>query len=273
MLVDCPPAPVLSCVELTIDGLLVCADTLGGRGNDFPLVLGVGGDNIFDDVLRAHVWSVVAQDLAGQKILTATGDVDPRIAELIVTVTEPDRTLECRWWRNKEMIRFAVCRRGQHHVIAARRGDMLVLQPVAASVGLAGMVEAVIDVADPAPMTSTVTGPVEVLSGAWEPHGLSRWGCDAASAATLRKATQQQCGWVHVVATETLPGGTVARPEPGLGVLDGAVGRIVSAPKMVGQQLHASFMPGNRVNLGRGLDMLVALLPSHTWHAHAGEGQ
>lgn len=264
---DCPRGPVLTSVEVTVDGLLVIADVLDGRGHPFPVVLGVGADNIFDDALRERVWSVVRDDLSAQGILVDSGcGVDAGVAELIGTVTRPQRTLEARWWRDGEMIRFAVCRRNRHHVIVARRGGTVVLQPVAASVGLAAIVEAVVDVADPAPMSAPLTGPVEVLSGAWEPHDLTRYGCDAVSAATVSAATRQQHGWVHVVATETLPGGTVARPGPALGILDSAVGRIVAAPKTVGGQLHASFMPGHRANLGRGLEALVAFLPSGTWH-------
>lgn len=48
------------------------------------------------------------------------------------------------------MVRFVVCRRGDRHVIAARDGDMLVLQLVAPQVGLAGMVTAVLGPAEPA---------------------------------------------------------------------------------------------------------------------------
>lgn len=257
---------MLTAVDLTIDGLLVIADTLGGVGSDFPLVVGVSPDNIFDETLRARVWADVRGTLTGQNILTLGGEVHPELADIIETVTRPERTLEGRWWRKqmKQMVRFAICRRADEHIIIARCNDKVVFQRVAASVGLAGMVEAIIGVAAPAAM-GPVTGPVDELSQAIAPADFTRYGCDVRSASTLLAATRQQVDWVHLVATETLPGGRVDRPSSAVGVLDSEFGRVVSLPKIVGRDMHATFMAGSRDNLARALDELIGFLPSRVW--------
>ena len=229
-------------------------------------MLGVAPDNIFNSELRAQVWADVRQKLTEQHIFDSGSGVNPGVADIIETVTRPQRTLEGRWWRgeHKQMVRFAICRRGEQHVIAARCDDKIVFQRIVASVGLAAMIEAVIDVAAPAAIQS-VTGPIDGLAAAAGPTDLTRYGCDAQSASTLLAATRQQLGWVHLVATETLPGGTVDRPAPAAGILDSPVGRVVSLPKIVGSQLHATFMAGSRDNLTRVVDELISFLPSGVW--------
>jgi hypothetical protein len=266
MLVDVEQAPMLTAVDLTIDGLLVIADTLGGVADDFPLVVGVSPDNIFDDELRARVWADVREKLTEQNVLTPAGEVHRELVDLIETTIRPERTLEGRWWRKqtKQMVRFAICRRAGEHIIIARCNDKVVLQRVAASVGLAGMVEAIIGAAAPAAM-GPVTGPVDELSKASDLADFTRYGCDVRSASTLLAATRQQVEWVHLVATETLPGGRVDRPAAAVGILDSQVGRVVSLPKIVGYDLHTTFMAGSHDNIARALHELTGFLPSQLW--------
>lgn len=137
-------------VEVTIDGMLVIADRL--HLVDFPVTLGIR-PNIPQEDLRDIVWEQVQRDLTAQGVLDLHGEPQPTVAEMVETLGRPDRTLEGRWWRRDiggVMVRFVVCRRGDRHVIAARDGDMLVLQLVAPQVGLAGMVTAVLGPAEPA---------------------------------------------------------------------------------------------------------------------------
>ncbi len=131
-------------VEVTIDGLLVIADKLNLM--DFPPSLGIR-PNIPIPELRDLVWEQVERDLTAQGVLDVFGEPHPEVAAMLDTLSRADRALECRWWRRDvggRMIRFAVCRKGDRHVIAARDQDLIVLQRVAPQVGLAGMVTAVL---------------------------------------------------------------------------------------------------------------------------------
>src|SRR5262249_45347238 len=135
---------------LTIDGILVVADKLGLT--DFPPSMGIRL-NIPQPDLRKTVWEQVERDLMAQGVLDVFGTPHPEVAAMLDTLSRPDRTLEGRWWRRDvggKMIRFVVCRKGGRHVVAARDNDMLVLQRVAAQVGLAGMVMTVLGEGMPA---------------------------------------------------------------------------------------------------------------------------
>ena len=137
-------------VEVTIDGMLVIADRL--HLMEFPTALGIRL-NIPQPELRDIVWEQVARDLTAQGVLDVFGEPHPEVAAMVDTLSRSDRTLEGRWWRRDvggKMVRFVVCRKGDRHVVAARDGDMLVLQRVAPQVGLAGMVTTVLGHRDPA---------------------------------------------------------------------------------------------------------------------------
>src|SRR6478752_9064804 len=124
--------------------MLVIADRLNLM--EFPTALGIR-PNIPQLELRDVVWEQVGRDLTAQGVLDVFGDPHPEVAAMLDTLSRADRTLEGRWWRGDiggKMVRFAVCRKGDRHVIAARDGDMIVLQRIAPQVGLAGMVTAVL---------------------------------------------------------------------------------------------------------------------------------
>ncbi|WP_165702535.1 ESX secretion-associated protein EspG [Mycobacteroides abscessus] len=265
--------------DLTIDEVLVIADALGGVGDDFPLVLAIKKNNIPIPEIKTKVWNAVREGLATKGILDEAGAVHPDMAHMFEIATRPERTLECRWWRpggaapaaageagqtHKQLIRFAICRRGEDHLIIGRNDEKIVPQRVASSVGLAGMVEAVIDRVAPAPM-GPVSGPSVELEQAVHPEDLTRFGCDLKSATTLISANRTKTEWVHIVATETLRGGTVERPTPSAGILDSRNGRVVSLPKEVRHVLYGSFLSGTTDNLERALRELTGFLPSGSW--------
>jgi len=110
-------------VELTTDGLLLIADRLDLV--DFPASLGIR-PNLADEEVRDRVWDQVAADLTAQGVLDDAGQPHPAVAEMVDTLGRADRTLEGRWWRHDTggvMVRFAVCRRGERHVVAAFHTD------------------------------------------------------------------------------------------------------------------------------------------------------
>src|SRR6478735_2313129 len=223
-------------VEVTIDGMLVIADRVGQ--SEFPTALGIRL-NIPQQELRDIVWEQVARDLTAQGVLDLYGEPHPEVAAMVDTLSRADRTLEGRWWRRDvggKMVRFVVCRKGDRHVIAARDGDLLVLQRVAPQVGLAGMVTAVLGAAEPADV-EPMTGVSSRLAESRSPNQLAQFGIAPASARTYAEATANPSSWVEITATERHSGGTYTQADVAAGVLDSAQGRIVSIPRRVNGEL------------------------------------
>lgn len=255
-------------VEVTIDGMLVIADRLGLM--EFPPSLGIRL-NIPQPDLRDIVWDQVRRDLTAQGVLDVFGEPHPEVAAMVDTLSRSDRTLEGRWWRRDvggKMIRFVVCRKGDRHVIAARDGDMLVLQRVAPQVGLAGMVTTVLGsaaAADVEPLTGVAARLAECTSA----NQIAAYGIAPASARAYADVIADPAGWVELTAVERHPGGTFTQTDVAAGVLDSKQGRIVSIPRRVSGELFGSFLPGSPENLQRALDGLIEFLPSKTWFDHA----
>ncbi|EHI11431.1 ESX secretion-associated protein EspG [Mycolicibacterium thermoresistibile] len=254
-------------VEVTIDGILVIADRL--HLTDFPPALGIR-PNIPQEDIRERVWAQVARDLAAQEVLDAHGRPHPEVAAMVDALSRPDRTLDGRWWRRdvgEKMIRFVVCRKGDRHVIAARDGDLLVLQRIAPQVGLAGMVTAMLGPAAPADV-EPLTGLASKLSECRTASELAQYGIDQASARTYSEIIADPAGWVEITAAERHPGGTTTYTDVAAGVLDSRQGRIVSLPRRVNGELYGSFLPGTQENLQRSLEALVGFLPAGNWFEH-----
>lgn len=251
-------------VEVTIDGLLVIADKLNLM--DFPPSLGIR-PNIPIPELRDLVWEQVERDLTAQGVLDVFGEPHPEVAAMLDTLSRADRALECRWWRRDvggKMIRFAVCRKGDRHVIAARDQDLIVLQRIAPQVGLAGMVTAVLGPGTPADV-EPLTGVAERLGESATANQLGQFGIAPTSARTYAEAIAEPHGWVEITAVERHPGGTTTTADVAAGVLDARQGRIVSIPRRVNGDLYGSFLPGTQENLQRALDGLLEFLPSKGW--------
>jgi hypothetical protein len=251
-------------VEVTIDGMLVIADRLGL--SEFPTALGIRL-NIPQPDLRAIVWEQVARDLTAQGVLDVFGEPHPEVAAMVDTLSRSDRTLEARWWRRDvggKMIRFVVCRKGDRHVVAARDGDMLVLQRVAPQVGLAGMVNTVLGTATAADV-EPLTGIADQLGECRDANQLLKYGIAPTSARAYADLIADPASWVEITAVERHPGGTFTQADVAAGVLDSRQGRIVSIPRRVNGELYGSFLPGSPENLQRALDGLVGFLPSGTW--------
>jgi len=251
-------------VEVTIDGMLVIADRL--QLMDFPVALGIRL-NIPQVKLRDIVWEQVGRDLTAQGVLDLFDEPHPEVAAMVDTLSRADRTLEGRWWRRDvggKMVRFVVCRKADRHVVAARDGDMLVLQRVAPQVGLAAMVTTVLGpatAADVEPLTGIATRLAECKTA----NQLSQYGIAPASARTYAEVIGDPGSWVEITANERHPGGTYTQADVAAGVLDSRQGRIVSIPRRVNGELYGSFLPGNQDNLQRALDGLIEFLPSRAW--------
>ncbi|SEH56070.1 EspG family protein [Mycolicibacterium rutilum] len=255
-------------VEVTIDGMLVIADRLGLA--EFPTALGIRL-NIPQPDLRDLVWEQVARDLTAQGVLDVFGEPHPEVAAMVDTLSRADRTLEARWWRRDlggKMVRFTVCRKGDRHVVAARDGDMLVLQRVAPQVGLAGMVTTVLGSATAADV-EPLTGVASKLAECRDANQIAAYGVAPASARAYADIIAEPQSWVEITAIERHPGGTFTQADVAAGVLDSRHGRIVSIPRKVSGELYGSFLPGSPENLQRALDGLIEFLPSGKWFDHS----
>lgn len=256
-------------VELTIDGVLVIAERL--QLTDFPPALGIR-QNIPQEDLRDLVWGQVRRDLTAQEVLDPAGRPQPTVAAMFDTLSRADRILEGRWWRQDlggAMLRFAICRKGDRHVIAARDGDLLVLQLVAEQVGLAGMLTTVLGPAQPANV-EPLTGLAAELATCTTPAQLVKYGIAPASARSYAAIIKNPSSWVEITASQHHPGGTLTQADVAAGVLDSTRGRLVSLPRRVGGELYGSFLPGSQENLQRSLDGLLEFLPARTWFDHTG---
>lgn len=255
-------------VEVTIDGMLVIADRLGLM--EFPPALGIRL-NIPQPDLREIVWDQVRRDLTAQGVLDVFGEPHPEVAAMVDTLSRSDRTLEARWWRRDaggKMVRFVVSRKGDRHVIAARDGDMLVLQRVAPQVGLAAMVTTVLGSATAADV-EPLTGVAAKLAECTSANQIAAYGVAPASARAYAEIIAEPAGWVELTAVERHSGGTFTQTDVAAGVLDSAQGRIVSIPRRVSGDLYGSFLPGSPDNLQRALDGLIEFLPSKSWFDNA----
>lgn len=251
-------------VEVTIDGMLVLADRL--HLVDFPATLGIR-PNIPQEDLRTLVWDQVQRDLISQGVLDLYGRPHPTVVAMLDTLSRPDRALECRWFRRNAggvMVRFVVCRKGERHVVAARDGEMLVLQLMAPQVGLAGMVTAVLGAAEPAGV-EPLTGVAAELAGCTTAAQLMEHGVGATSARVYSELVGAPDSWVEISATQRHPGGTTTQTAVAAGVLDSAWGRVVSLPRRIGGELYGSFLAGTQQNLQRTLDGLMEFLPAGAW--------
>jgi len=261
---DAPHIDDVVGVEVTIDGMLVIADKLNVM--EFPPSLGIR-PNIPQLDLRNVVWDQVTRDLVAQGVLTVFGEPHPEVAAMVDTLSRADRTLEGRWWRRDvggKMVRFVVCRKGSRHVVAARDGEMLVLQRVAPQVGLAAMVNVVLGSATPAEV-EPLTAQASRLGDARSANQLAQFGINQASAKTYAELIATPKSWVEITANERHSGGTYSQADVAAGVLDSRLGRIVSIPRKVNGELYGSFLPGTNENLQRALDGLVEFLPSGSW--------
>ena len=249
---------------MTIDGMLVIADLLGL--SDFPTALGIR-PNIAREDVRDLVWDQVRRDLTGQAVLDSFGQPHSAVVAMVHTLSMPDRTLEGRWWRRDVgdvMVRFAVCRKDERHVVAVRDGDLLVLQLVAPQVGLAGMVTSVLGAAEPANV-EPLTGVAKELAGCSTEAQLAQLGVGSASARVYAEIVGNPAGWVEITASQRHPGGTSTQTKVAAGVLDSARGRLVSLPRRIAGELYGSFLPGTTENLQRSLDGLLEFVPAGSW--------
>ena len=91
------------------------------------------------------------------------------------------------------------------------------------------------------------------------------YGLDVASARGYDEIIGNPNSFVEIIAGQRYSGGTVTHTDVAAGVLDSALGRLVSLPRRVGGDLYGSFMPGTPQNLQLALEALLEFLPAGGW--------
>lgn len=242
---------------VTIEATAVIADRL--HLDDFLTAPGIR-PNIPQEDLRNLVWDQVRRDLTAQGVLDGYGQPQPMVAAMVDTLGRPDRTLEGRWWRRDVggvMVRFVVCRKGERHVIAVREGDVLVLQLVAAEVGLAGMLTGVRGPAEPANVESLI-GVVAELARCTTAARLASHGIGSALARiSPRSSATRVVGWRSPLTNAAQPARARRPTWPPLSSTRRGGGWCRSSG-----QLDGSFLPGAHENLQSTLDDLLEFLPA-----------
>ena len=235
--------------------------------SEFPTALGIR-PNIPQPELRDIVWEQVTRDLTAQGVLDVFGEPHPEVAAMVDTLSRSDRTLEGRWWRRDvggKMVRFVVCRKGDRHVVAARDGDMLVLQRVAPQIGLAGMVNTVLgprNAADVEPLTGVASKLAECRDCQTAREVRRR--ADFGACVRRHHRRTRRAGW-RSPPSNAIPAARSPRPtsRPGCST----PGRAASCRFRAGSTASctaASCRAARRTSSARSTD-LIEFLPSGRW--------
>jgi hypothetical protein len=126
------------------------------------------------------------------------------------------------------------------------------------------MVTTVLGPAEPANV-EPLTGVAAELARCTTAAQLVAHGVESASARIYAEIIGNPNSWVEITAGQRHPGGTSTQTDVAAGVLDSALGRVVSLPRRVGGELYGSFLSGTQENLQRTLDGLLEFLPAGAW--------
>ncbi|WP_167837727.1 ESX secretion-associated protein EspG [Nocardia altamirensis] len=262
--------PIAVCAELSVDALLLAGRQAGVAS--FPDVLAVMPTVFYPDE-QAAIDAKVISSLTGTDLLDATGSFNSSVLHWVSVLGRPQVEAAARVRNGDQWLRMSLVRAGQAHVLAARLGEMVTLQPVFC------------DGADPHVVSSALWSglggcpalaftPVTALTADLaalqhlEPAALIDpllgLGAEAASAAvisTLGRARQR------AEITMTSHSATGRRPlGAGLGVFDTEHGRVIArARRGASGQMWSVFVPGSLAEFHQGVTDLAALLPEGDW--------
>ena len=139
---------------------------------------------------------------------------------MVDTLSRADRTLEGRWWRRDvggKMVRFVVCRKGDRHVIAARDGDMIVLQRIAPAGRSGGHGDDGARLGHRRPTSNRSPVSRANWRSATTANQLAQFGIEPASARMYADIIADPGSWVEITANERHPGGTYTQADVAAG--------------------------------------------------------
>ena len=271
-------------VDLNVDAALVLKDMVGI--DSYPVVLAIM-PNIFRITDRDRVRAAVTEQLTADGIVSG-GRVDPVVAGWLRCLERPDTELAVRvidtgrGGHTRTMLRLALVRRGEQHVLAVRCDDEVVVQSVFHRGSQLDTLTAVLE---------SVLGEYPVLDfdpftaddpEAGEPPqdsdgvraGLRELGATPRTANVLTRALGEIVRQAEVLMIEHRDGG----PETPdfticMNVLDTFSGRFVITPSVtLDGRTRKTFRPGDHAALHSGINTLAELLPGSSWFHTARTG-
>ncbi|WP_433727760.1 ESX secretion-associated protein EspG [Nocardia sp. CA-129566] len=262
---------------MTNDGLLMVAERLGVQ--TLPLVLSVGPQqDSFDEWAEAQ--HRARTELVGAGVLDTEGDVEPELAEAMFTLAQPDRELVARIYRTAPdatpaVTRICLARRGEHHAVAVRTGDVFDVRSVWADGSGGALMRPLLDALGPATPAEVVnfSAPSSELSERLAAALTSADYADAVYAlgvadrdATAYGLAFAAChSFAEIVAYAHLDG-TTTRPPGAVAVYDTGRGRIVAAPGIAAdQQVWSTVTPGTDHRIAQAISALIESLPGGRW--------
>ncbi|WP_280454036.1 ESX secretion-associated protein EspG [Nocardia brasiliensis] len=267
------------CAELSVDALLLAGRQAGVAS--FPEVLAVMPTVFYPDE-HAAIDAAVLSSLAGTGVLDESGSFNSSVLHWVSILGRPHVEAAARVRNGSRWLRMSLVRAGETHVLAARLGEMITVQPVFCDGTDPHVVTAALWSglgACPALSFAPVTALTADLAALQhlEPGelidpllGLGAEGSSAAVISTLGHARQR------AEITMTSYASTGARSlGVGIGVFDTEHGRVIArARRGANGQMWSVFVPGSLAEFHQGVTDLAALLPEGDWFgaAHANSG-
>lgn len=264
-------------VDLNVDAALVLQNMVGI--DSYPDVLALL-PNIPDIATRDRVHAVVAEQLTEVGIVE-NGRVHPHVETWLHRLHRPDMELAVRAIDNGStgheptMLRISLVRAGEHHVLAVRCDDHVVIQPVFHQGQRLNTHTAVVKSAlgdYPLLQIEPVSAPVDELAAApadleEQRRVLCELGATPRTAGALTRALSEVVRHTEIVMIEHRDGGSGSiYTRAGVNVLDTLSGRLVVNPSAaMDGQLWSTFQPGDDAALEAGIGALVELLPGRSW--------
>ncbi|MBO0855730.1 MAG: ESX secretion-associated protein EspG [Nocardia sp.] len=262
-------------VDLNVDAALFLKDQVGI--DDYPAALGVL-PLLDDEADRRKVDAVIAEQLRAEGIYGDDG-VHPAVAHWLRCLDRPDVELFARivdYGENGEpigVLRISLVRTGDTHVLAARYGDHIVIQPVFQPEGRTdAVVAALASALGPCPVVEFE--PVTLLrtqiaelpdEPAAQRQAFVELGAPPHTAAVLSRLLADMVRRAEVVISEYHDGET-PHPDICLSVFDSAAGRVVAVPRRaVDGAVWLTLGPGDDAALRTGVQALIDLLPGTNW--------
>lgn len=268
----------LVAVELNIDTALVLQALTGI--DEFPAVL-VVTPNVYNLDDAERVRQAAIQRLTDAGILGDDAEVHPRVSRWLHTLYRPDIEMNARivdfdpdTGTPRAMLRMALVRKDELHVLAIRADDHLIIQEVFTGgrpiSTIAAAITSALGTNPPARVDSVRVASAELttlgnVSGGEFARGLAELGAALPAARALARATSTVLRKAEILLIEHHDGGSAQTPA-GVGVFDTPTGRVVASPSVGLDGEHwTTFLPGTDPTLEAGLRALVDLLPAGNW--------
>jgi EspG family len=267
-------------VELTVDQAWFIAETVGA--GTFPWVLAITMPYT-DAGERGAFIDRQAAELTRQGMMSASGDVNPAVADWIRQVCFPDRWLDLRYVGSgqtsgaDELLRGIIARRGgqtQKTIVALRNAQLVTftamdihdaraLVPVL-GVGLAQRPPARFDEFN-LPARVGARADERLRNGGSLAEVLDYLGIPQSARPVVESVFSGPRSYVEIVAG-CRHDGQHASTEVGMSIVDSAAGRVLVTPsRAFDGEWISTFRPGTAFAIALAVEQLTAQLPDAEW--------